>query len=339
MKRTLLGLSLTLCLALSQAQAESSSTPYLDQLKKKIDSESHPASSASSSESYSKRLQESLGKESEASYIEQVRDSETFKKSEPKDQSVGVDQPQSYTDSEKLKLAPETQRSAIQDTLEGKAELQERRKGEVRHAFGLKYGASLKRDFKVLDASSNSPSFSSLYEQNYGPQFGFFFEYQPYHSEWWGSLGLVGAVDFGYFNGTGQLSQVILQPGGATPFPLVSNTQFQFFLSPVTLGVNYRLNLLRYIRPFIFVGPTAVGYLETRNDDRGNHYGVSTSWLGSAGVSILLNPWARKSAWDLYLTQGVHHYYLTVEYSRLMPLGGMVRFAYSGVFAGLTYEY
>ena len=321
----------------SFAHAESSSSSYIDQVKERMDSDQKEKRIEGS---YTQKLKKQLGASPSSSYIDQLKASESYQErmlsqSRPHSDSGA----ESYTEMEKKKLAPESQGGAIQATLEGRSELKEKRKGQVRHAFGLKYGFNLRRDFKLATSSLGGPSFQSLYESNYGPQFGFYFERQSFHSEIWGSLGLVGLVDFGYFHGRGQLSQPIQQPGTTQAFALTSSTQFQFFMLPVTLGVNYRFNLLHYIRPFVFVGPTAVGYLETRSDEKSNHYGVSTSWLGSVGVSFLLNPFDRKSAWDLYLTQGVHLFYLTLEYTKLMAIGGNVRFSYSGVFAGLTYEY
>ena len=321
----------------SLVYADTKPQSYIDQIKERIDSEKKLPPPQ---ESYSQKLQRELGPASQSSYMDQIKDSEGYQEHlRSRGAWSGKSEEESYTQAEKRKLSPENQESAIQATLEGRSDLRERRKGEVRHAYGLKYGFALKRDFKAASSDSGGASFQSLYENNYGPQFGFFYEHQLHPSETWGSLGLVGQLDFGYFNGTGQLSQPVIQPGTNLPFSSNSKTRFQFFMFPLTVGVNYRLNLLHYLRPFVFVGPTAVGYLETRSDDRASHYGVSLSWLGTAGVSILLNPFDRKSTWDLYLTQGVHRFYLTLEYTRVTALGGSVRFSYSGAFAGLTYEY
>lgn len=314
----------------SSAHADNNTaSPYVDALRKKLDSET-PAPT----ESYTESLRVKLGgSETSQGYSEQVRQ-QLLKKDT--DQLAPVP-PSSYTETEKQRLGPPENGGAIQAVNEGHSELKAKRVGEIHHAAGLRYGASLTRDITAAAGAASAP-FNSIYGSNYAPDVTLFYEYQPFHSEWFGNFGLVSSLGVGYYHGGGKFSVDLTKPSGGQ-FGTESRTKFQFFTLPLMAGVDYRFNLLRYLRPFVMVGPTLIYYTEKRSDDRESFSGYSKGVFFSGGVSILLDWINGASSWDLYTEHGVKHYYLTVDYSRLSTFSGVVSVAVSGINAGLTFEF
>jgi hypothetical protein len=150
----------------------------------------------------------------------------------------------------------------------------------------------------------------------------------------------VGSVGLGYYHGNGNFAVDLAKPDGSGEFfGTASRTKFQFFTLPVMAGLSYRFNLLRILRPYVMAGPTLIGYVEMRNDSKEGNRGYSTGVYFSGGVSILLDWISKTSSWELYSNEGVKHYYLTIDYSRLSTLSGDVSVAVSGVYAGLTFEF
>jgi hypothetical protein len=316
------------------AHAEESQTPYLDQLRKEMSERGEPTTNQPT-ESYTESLKRKLKNDdaqrgqSDASegYTDRVKKELDAEKPEVKEKS--------YTDQEKSRLGPGNNDSAIQAVKEGRSELHAKRTGEIHHAAGLKFGPSLVHD---ISAASALRSFDSVYGANYAYDFQLFYEYQPWHSEWYGNLGFFGLVGVGYYHGQGAF-QFNLTGASGQNFGERSRTKFQFIAVPVVAGLNYRFNLLRVLRPFVMVGPAVIGYQETRNDGGDDRSGDSRGLYFSGGVSLLLDWLSGKSTWDLYAEHGVKHYYLSVDYSRLSTFSGDVSYTVSGVYAGLTFEF
>src|SRR5262249_21237684 len=156
--------------------------------------------------------------------------------------------------------------------------------------------------------------FSDVYP-NWGPEFTFFYEYQPWHSETWGEFGVVASAGVSFFTGAGKfkfgLSKGCVPPAPCNnpgTFSEHSDTNFQFWQFPVMAGVDYRFNLLNFLRRFVLAGPMALGYWENRNDNISGSTGFSKCLLISAGVNILLDGIAPGQAWDLYMEHGVKHF-------------------------------
>ncbi len=301
---------------------------YIEQLKKEIGPEK------SSSENYSEIIKKNLEHKeptSNSSYIEKL------KATDPEVQKGPPNEDETYIDHEKAKLAPKELGGAIQAVKEGNSQLEAKKTGDIHHAFGMRYGVSLTRDVSAAPGILKA-SFSSIYGGNYAPDLSFFYEFQPFHSEWFGNLGIIGMGGLAYFNGYGQFAFPIAQPNGGY-FSSLSNVKFQFFTIPVSLGLSYRFNLFRILRPYVVVAPTLIGYLEMRSDSIAGYHGDSRGLLTSLGVSILLDWMSSKSSWDLYTNYSVKHSYLTIDYSRLSTLGGDVHFTTNGIVMGLAIEY
>ncbi|MEO5969207.1 MAG: hypothetical protein ABIQ95_04705, partial [Bdellovibrionia bacterium] len=212
-----------------------------------------------------------------------------------------------------------------------------KRPGNIHNAMGLRYSLSVSRTIEGA-AGSQAANFKSVYGGIYDPEFALFYEYQPFHSEWLGNIGIVTNVGIDYFYGVARFARELPKPGGGV-FPINSLTKLQFFSVPVTIALNYRFNLLRILRPYAMIGPTLIGYLESRNDGGPVLKGYSQGFTTSIGVSVLMDWINKNSSWDLYSSFAVKHYYLTLDYTRLVPLSGDVRFSFEGISAGLTFEY
>jgi hypothetical protein len=309
--------------------AEPTGQPYIDQLKLEMKKKEKPG--AEESESYIESIQKKLKKErptedSSTSYIEKLRASDPIQ--------LENNPEESYTAAEKLKMAPQEEGGAIQALNEGRAELHPKKKGEIRNALGLRYGAALTRNF----TSSSARNFNTIYGSSYAPDISLFYEYQPFHSERYGNIGIFGMGGIGYYHATGQFGFALPKPEGGT-FPLATDVRFQFFTLPVTLGLDYRFNLFHYLRPYIMAGPTVIGYVELRNDPINGNRGNSRGLFVSVGTAIMLDWIFGSNTWSMYTNYGFKHTYLTIDYTRLNTFSGDISFDLSGFYAGMTFEY
>jgi len=331
-----------------QLFANDSPQPYIDQLKKEISEKSResgetvtPEPETGEPDPYLQSIKKKLETTApspplEESYTARIKAKELTKPEVPPE---SIDSVEPFISQEKSKLEPREEGGAIQAFHEGRSELQPKKVGKIRHAFGIRYadGNLLTRSFT---SSSQLRGFNEVYGSTYSPDITLFYEFQPFHSEVFGNIGIVSMLGLAYFQGRGQFAVALPIPGGGgTLFPTKSDTKFQFFEVPVTVGINYRLNVLRYVRPFVFAGPTAIGFAEMRNDPIEGSRGACFGMLFSGGVSILLDWVSPGSAWALYSGLGIQHYYLTAEYSQLATFAGNVNFSVSGFTAGLTFEY
>ena len=319
--------------------------PYIDQLKQGMPKESGAVEpSANETDPYIQSIKNRLkeketGTPSSESYIDQLR------RTDPATRPRG-EKDQTYTEELKSKLPQKDTDGAIKALKEGKSDLHANYEGEIHNAFGLRVGVSYVRNYKALNGTQ-AADFSSIYNNSsWIPNLGIFFEYQPFHSEWFGNLGLASSLDvvvhrgFGTFSGTVPRGQQIEHPEAAGgPIPGQSQTKVQLYTIPLFVGLNYRFNLFRYLRPYVQAGPTAVLFIESRSDKVSGNRNISNGLLLSAGVNILLDWIDKSSTWSLYETGGVKHFYLTVDYSRLSTIGGDVRMTASGLALGLTYEF
>ncbi len=330
------GLGLSLC-AQSFCFADDAvpSQPYIDQIK--LEMEPKPPSSFSGA-SYTEEVKKKLESENPAlkgadeSYIDYLREQNPSLRSKSSEET--------YLEAEKAKLKPKNEIGAIQAVQEGKSGLQLKKPGAISQAFGLRYGVSSIDRKLSYSGSSDHIDFKSLYGKNYAPEFSFLYEYQLGHSETFGSLGLIGILGVGIFSGTGQLSIQLEDPRSpGTYFSTQSQTTFQLFSFPATVGLSYRFNLFHFLRPYLMVGPTATGFWEIRSDSKPNDLALSYSAYASVGVAILLDWMSQATNWGLFSEHGIHHSYLTVDYIQIIPIGGKVRVQSTGVFAGFTFEY
>jgi hypothetical protein len=292
----------------NQRSSSGSVEPYLDAIKARLG----PAPGAS-----------------ELHYSDQIRADHPEWKSD--------ELPDSYSALEQQKLAPHEEGGAIQSVLDGHSELHPKKYGEAHHAFGFRYGAALTRNL-TAPPGIQLRNFNDVYGSSYAPDLSLFFEFQPFKRSGLASFGILLMGGIAAYEGYGQLSIPIANPNGGN-FPSLSSIKFQFFTAPVVVAADCRVSLLKYVQFFGVLGPTVVGYLETRNDGIQGNRGYSAGLYGSAGVSFQLDWIYPSGAWDLYQTFGIQHDYLTVEFSEMTTFAGEVNVNIYGVTAGITFEY
>ena len=227
---------------------------------------------------------------------------------------------------------------AIAALHEGRSELHAKYAGEPTAAFGLRYGVALTRNITGGSASAGQ-SFNSMYGANYSPELTLFYDRQFLRAEGVGSLGLAASLGIGYFHGNGNFQFPLAKPDGSGNFSSASQTMFQFFELPVVVGASARLSVLKYVQPYAIIGPSIIGYAEMRNDKVAGNRGFSEGLQMTGGACLLLDWISGSERWNAYSSNGIHHTYLTVEYTLLTPLAGDVSFNTSGLTAGITFEY
>lgn len=316
---------LVLALGYIPAQAEEVHQPYIDQLKIHMeDTESNDYIPSL------KRELESQEPETRESYINDLKESDPSLQESPNASP-------SYTEQERIKLPYHSDEGAIEAVLADRSELKAKISGPIHNAIGMKFGISLNR---AITSPTQSRQFDEIYGGNSAPNLSLYYEFQPFHNEWFGNVGIFGMAGICYYHGDGIFAVGLNRPAGSgTAFPAQANTQFQFFAAPVTIGLDYRFNLFRFLRPFIMAGPTTVGYVEMRNDAVAGSRGHGEGYLFSVGTLILLDWFSKTSAWDLYSSFGIKHSYLSVDFTRVSTLTGPIQYGTSGIMAGMTFEY
>ena len=155
---------------------------------------------------------------------------------------------------------------------------------------------------------------------------------QLFHSENLGSFGL--GTDFGlaYSGGKG-----LLQFGfkGSS----LSQTGFSFFQFPLLFNGTYRFNLLRILRPYITAGAGTMLYDEAREDAKKDKRGYSFIYEANLGVSILMDFLDSNTHRDSYLSEGIQHTYLFIEYLYLNTFKADVIFQRAGIYSGFLFEF
>ena len=317
-----------------QASATVSNSPYIDELKQgmKSDSEQAPADTGS----YTQELKKKFGADpsGKTSYINELKQ-ETPENYTPRPQDAG------FIESEKKSLPsvdPRTTGSgAIQAVQENRSQLKPYKPGHVQYAAGLKLGASNTQTVTTSGGASNR-TFRDFYGTGWFPDLQAFGEWQVLRDESWGSLGLTGSLGFSLQTGKGKFAIRLTKPNGEL-FPEDSQTSLRFMTFPALAGMNLRLNLMRWVRPYIQGGLGAVVFAETRSDSGKDKRGYSRVVHGTAGINILLDPIFPRETWDVYEGYSTKHYYLTLDYTTLKTISGNVNFQTSTIGVGVTHEF
>lgn len=302
-------------LEVTHAEEAPSPQPYIDRLRKQID-ETPATSEPSYTEEFKKKIAPA---EPEPSYTEKLKS--TF---EPVESAEG------YSETLKKSMPPEAEReSPIQAVLSGKSITTEPKRPDINQALGFMVGVN--PNIAVSD-TNGSFNYSTIYGTGWQPELLMHYEWQPGHSEYFGSLGLHLNSGITYGEGYGQLSFPF---NGST----VSQTRFTFLQVPMMIGATYRFNLLRLIRPYIGADAGAIFYNESRKDNVGDKRGFATVFAGHLGAALLLDYFDGGSARDGYLSTGIQHSYLVAEYMYLdsFSKSGVV-FKRGGIYAGFLFE-
>ncbi len=327
-------------LAAPLAQADQ---PYLDRIKRSLNEEEalSDAQSPADGQGYSEKLRGELkakGKTGDPGKnytgriqsLIQEEQAESGEKAEPSE---------AYTSTLKKKLTPASpEESAIARVRRGESELKIRKEGDIHFLGGFQMGASATRSVRDLGGVTNA-SLETIYGTSWVPDVRFHMEWQPFHSEWFGNIGFQGTAGFTLQTGKASFQFPLSDPVSGEPFGSTSRTELRFITVPVTVGATYRFNLLRWIRPYVQGSGLIVGYSETRSDGLADKSGYSSGVSWGGGANFLLNPLFPSVTRDLYLSSGVHHLYLTVDWSQQLTKEGDLEFSSNTVSAGLSYEF
>ncbi len=320
---------------------DSSVSPYIDSLKQKMQDKGDADSDRGDVpdpylQAQKRKLEEKGVDNSDGTsepYINELKRKHPERYAQPDGSTK-----QPYIDNQKNKMAPAEDGGAIQAYREGRSQLKMKREGQITGAIGFRIGTAVSRTVSA-QPDTQQAAFSDLYGTGFAPDFTLFGEYQPFHSEILGSLGLVAQFGVSIYNGTGKFQAALLEPDGVTPFPAQSNTHFRFLAIPVSAGADYRFTVSKWVCPYVLVAPTVIGFTENRDDGISGHHGFSKAFTTSLGVNILMDFLSNNAAWDLYSDDGIKHTYLSVEYTKLTTIASNVNFNFSGLDLGITFEF
>ena len=302
-------------------------TPYLDAVKESLKDEGEGTSfiegvqkdletgPQTSSENYTEALYERLKQKD--SDEEQVSDSESYTESIRSSlKSEGKDDVEATSYSEQLK--------------KGEIKLKPRIDEKVRFFFGMNFSAYGSRS--VSGGTYLQDSYENVYGNGYVPELDLLFEWQPLHSEWVGSLGLVFNSGISFVDAPGKFKTPV------SGFSSLSRTWFNFLTVPALVGVSLRWNTLRFIRPYGIVAGGPLAILETRGDSQKNKRAVLLQWMVTAGLNLRLDDFSKSLRWSMYDSTGIKHTYLAVEYRYTQTLQSALDLRSSGVYVGFGFE-
>jgi hypothetical protein len=202
----------------------------------------------------------------------------------------------------------------------------------VHNAAGLTVAAS--NHFDITSEKNSANNFDQVYQTDgkFIPSLDLFYEHQFFRDRYAGALGAVGHIGFIMLTGRGVFTNV-------TGKPQSQDTNFKFMAYPVSIGASYRLVQTRFVVPFIQVSAVGIPYIESRDDDKPSRRGISRGLSINGGASFNLDWISRKDAWNLYDFNGILHTSLLFQLEHLQTLSGAVSFNYTGLMAGLMFEF
>jgi hypothetical protein len=319
---------------------EASVSPYIDQIKAKMERESkepsQPQRTSENPDPYIQSVRNKMREKGEVAeppqgtqpYIDQLKS---------KNPALNQETPSSgYAEEARSKLAPEETGGAIQAVREGRSDLHLKRPGTINASIGLKMATGMSHSF-TGDPSVVANSFETVYGSGWVPDITLQAEYKPFYSEKFGSLGFIGTAGTSIYKASGRFAIQLKRPDNSN-FPMTSRTKLTFLSIPVMVGAKYQFNFSHYIRPYAVIGPTLIGMSENRNDNVSARKALSKGLTTSVGGAVLLDWINGDNSWNLYQDFGVKHYYLTVEYTKLTSFSSPVDVSYSGVTAGFAFD-
>ncbi len=298
-----------------------SSQPFIDSLISELPAEEFPARTAENPDPYIQSVKKNLAApESTDGYTEELR-----QELPSKDGSEGY--------SERLSRGiPKETGSAIEDYRKGKKLRANKGSMEIRSAFGFKLAAATTRTYSA--GANQDVAFEQVYGDSWLPDFTFHYEYRPFTSSVINRLALYGSLGAAFTKADG-----VLDYQGSGQFGSRSRTEFRFVSIPANIGLMYRASVADFVFPFFGGGPSMIGFVENRNDDRGGQRGYTFGYWFTGGVAFGLDWLSPRSSWAQYETLGTKHSYLTIDYTYLESMaGGLVEFTVDGIQVGFTFE-
>jgi hypothetical protein len=314
---------------------------YIEEIKKEIaeeDAKKKEKKSNDESGSYIETIRATLPKYEERSLIKEVKEeiAEEDRKKEEKKKSSLDESLEEKRNALKKKDAEDDTRSAIRETLTGSSRKSYRKIGPVKNAFVFRLNAYSTRTMSVTNGAR---SFGTVYSSPWYPEITVQYERQLYHHEVAGSVGISFTTGFGYYLGKGVMAVNLTNPVTGVAFGTESRTNVNGFVFPFYVGANYRLNLMKYVRPFAQAGVGTTGMLEVRSDSAKNRYAFGLGAQFSGGINIWMNSIDKRGADEMRDYEGVQNYYFTIDVTGYVPIALQLRYSNVVVSAGMTYEY
>lgn len=318
-------LLIALCLAPSSRADEGtgSNQPFIDSLLSEIEPSKEPVRTNGNPDPYIQEQKKKLGaSENSGSFIE-----------EEKKHLGEAPNTDGYATREQKRLGKKPgSDSAIADFKSGR-ELKANKGGDrTKSAFAFKVSTEMNRTYRA--GSAEDLSYEEVYGPRNVPELTLSYEYRPFESHILRNLGIYGSLGGSFTSRPGRFAYTN-NPLGVQS----SKAKFRFIVLPVNLGPIYRFSLGNFFFPYFGGGGSTVGFIETRTDDKEGMRGYSFGYWGVAGISFGLDWISPKTSWESYQSTGTKHTYLSLEYSYLQTLGGLIDTTVDGVQAGLTFEF
>lgn len=228
------------------------------------------------------------------------------------------------------KTLPPDRGSAIEDYRKGRKLKADKGTLETRNAFGFKLFASATRDYAA--GANTDVEYSTVYGNGWVPDFAIHYEWRPFTGSLLKKFGLYSSLGASFTKAFGKLNY-------QGSFGSDSRTEFKFITLPVNVGLIYRMNLGDVIYPYFAGGPSAIGFVEQRNDTASGNRGYTLGYWFTGGVALGLDWISPRNSWEQFETSGAKHTYLTIDYTYLQSVaGGLVEFTVDGIEVGFTFE-
>ena len=313
-------------LKLTHAEQLDTTQPYIDRVKKKLDeAQPNPTPEESYTEALKKKLAPSPAPGDET-YIERLKRQLPPQNEESKDYSKNL----------KETLPPEDDNeSAIARIKEGRDHPHTKPPPPISTGFSLKFGVSPGLTVNNTDSAS-TVKFQDMYGNggSWQPDLGLHYEHQLFHSEALGSFGIGGDLGVSYAEGYGRYTFSF-----GNPASYVSQTKFSFLQIPVAFTGVYRFNLFRIVRPYAGGGLGTMLYDELRHDGNPDKRGYSFIYEAMVGLAIKIDGLDTSTSRDGYLSTGIQHSYMYIEYFYMNTLASPVVFGRNGIYLGFLFEY
>lgn len=333
-----------LAMALAATGRAETNQPYIDQLKATMpEKATDPELGEPGTQSYTEALKKKLRidedyapAESQQSFIDRLRQSDN-KEVAPEGAFLSSEQARiQQLDSEK-----EPKPSVIESVKAGTAaELKMQKPSGVSKAFGFRMGAWMNVG---VTSTSSYAAFNTVYPGSWAPDIQLTAEWQLLQHDHVLALGVQGQIGASIWRGTGTFANSLTWPDNTTYATQAvgssSRVSLGFVSVPISVGPVFRLNVLRVLRPYIYVGGLFIPYFETRSDSVSGNRGYSIGANLEGGVAIQMDAFDRSAEFEMWDAYAIKHVYLTASYQMIFTFSSPVSFNNSGIYAGILAEF
>jgi len=233
---------------------------------------------------------------------------------------------------------------AIEAVTQGKSELKWEKPSGVDYAMGFKIGTVL---IPNIVSTTQANSFADIYGTGWSPDITLFYERQFIQHDHILALGLQFQVGLTSRRGTGKFLGGVAPSCPATGGTPATNCTFStnsavttnFLTVPISIGPIFRLNVLRFIRPYVMAAGMFIPFMESRNDAVAGFRGYSFAANLEGGIAIQLDALDKQNSFEMYDSYNVKHFYLTANGQMLITFASNVSFNNLGIYTGILAEF